>query len=221
MWGLLWATATILFVHPLGASPLTTQLETTSLPEALTQFTNVAFNATARWQSNKPANFKMRISNGAAGSPQHLVTGGTGISWASDAPQAFTVNFDGAEVIFTIVDGAITHTIRATPALNAVNSLMIALRSQGGHNSSIELSDLKVNGEALSVPSAYLGSVQDARLFVLVQGLSSSFSLTGNMRITKTGGAQEIPSLIIFFSPGSLPIPKRTTSRWRHRNSAA
>lgn len=108
--------------------PLTTQLATNDLTVALAEFESVAFNATARWQSNTVANFKMRISDGTSGSPNHLVTGGSGITWQTNAPQPFTVNFNGSVVVFSIVDGTTTHKISATPAQAGVNSILIALR---------------------------------------------------------------------------------------------
>lgn len=198
-WLVVFGLALLVTALPLAAAPITTQLETTDLTVALSEFTNVAFNATARWQSNGTSNFKMRISDGAAGSPGHLVTGGSGITWTTNAPQAFTVNFNGSVVTFTIVDGANTFTIEASPAQTEVNSIMIALRSQAGAgiSSEIEVTNLAVNGGALSVPSASLGSV-NSRTFLLVQGVGPGFTLTGNLRISKTGGAGEIPSMVVF-----------------------
>jgi hypothetical protein len=150
----------------------------------------------------------MRISDGTSGSPNHLVSGGSGITWGSDSPQAFTLNFDGAVVTFTIVDGANTHTIRAEPASTQVNALMIALRSQAGNgiSSEIAVSNLALNGVALSIASASLGLV-NARTFLLVEGLTGGFTLTGNLRIAKTGGAGEIPSMILFAGKTSYQPP--------------
>ncbi len=198
-------------VGTLSATPITTQLETTDLGVALSEFTSIAFNATARWQSNGTSNFKMRISDGASGSPNHLATGGSGITWGSDAPQAFTLNFDGQHVTFTIVDGANTFTISAQPQETAVNSLMIALRSQAGNgiSSQISASSLAVNGNGLSIPSASLGTV-NSRTFLLVQGVSAGFTLTGNLQIVKSGGAGEIPSMVVF--AGNTPYQPAVTS---------
>ncbi len=210
-WLVVLLIAALAAVHPVVAAPIVTSLETTELTAALSEFNQVAFNATARWQSNQTSNFKMRISNGTSGSPHHLVTGGSGITWNSDGPQAFTVNFDGAVVTFTIVDGANTHTIETSPAETEVNSLMIALRSQAGVgiSSEIEVTNLALNGEPLSSPSMYLGSV-NSRSFLMVAGIGPSFTLTGNLRISKNGGAGEIPSMVVF--AGTAPEPGPTSS---------
>ncbi|MCW5964479.1 MAG: PEP-CTERM sorting domain-containing protein [Bryobacterales bacterium] len=217
-WLLVLGMALLVTAHPLAAAPVTTQLETTDLTMALSEFTSVAFNATTRWQSNGTSNFKMRISNGTAGSPGHLVSGGSGITWATDAPQSFTLNFNGSVVTFTIVDGANTFTIETTPEQTEVNSIMIALRSQAGVgiSSSIEVTNLAVNGGALSIPSALLGAV-NSRTFLLVQGVGPGFTLTGNLRISKSGGAGEIPSMIVFagmtpFTPSDEGGDEGTTS---------
>jgi hypothetical protein len=190
------ATATLFACLMLGASPIAVQLPANDLNTALTSFTSVSFNGQVRWDSASTSNYKLRLSNGSSGSPG-LITGGIGITWNSDAPQSFSFGFNGTQATLSVTDAATIYTVNATPAATQVNSLMIRIRTNGA--SSIQLSDLRVDGISLNISSISLQNV-GAEKFLFVSNVFSPFTLSGLIRMTRTGGGSgaEVPAMQVF-----------------------
>lgn len=196
-------TAMLTVCLMLGASPIAVQLSATDLTTALTSFNSVSFNGHVRWESASTGNFKLRLSNGTSGSPG-LITGGSGITWNDNAPQSFSFGFDGTQATLSVIDGASTYTINATPAVTQVNSLLIRIRTNGA--SSVQLSDLKVDGVSLNISSISLQNAT-AESFLFVSNVFSPFTLSGLIRMTRTGGGSgaEVPAMQVF--AGMAPTP--------------
>lgn len=196
-------TATLLTCLMLAASPIAVQLPATDLNTALTSFNSVSFNGQVRWESARASNYKLRLANGSSGSPG-LITGGTGITWNDNAPQSFSFGFDGTQATLSVTDGATTSTINATPAVTQVNSLLIRIRTNGA--STIQLGDLKVDGVSLNISSISLQNV-GAEKFLFISNVFSPFTLSGLIRMTRTGGGSgaEVPAMQVF--AGMAPTP--------------
>lgn len=196
------ATAMLLVCLMLGASPIAVQLPASDLNTALTSFNSVSFNGQVRWESARTSNYKLRLANGSSGSPG-LITGGTGITWNDNAPQSFSFGFNGTVATLSVVDGATTYAINATPAAAQVNSLLIRIRTNG--TSSVELSDLKVDGVSLNIGSISLLNV-GAEKFLFISNVFSPFTLSGLIRMTRTGGGSgaEVPAMQVF--AGVAPV---------------
>jgi hypothetical protein len=186
----------------LAASPIAVQLPATDLTTALTSFNTVSFNGQVRWESASTGNYKLRLSNGSSGSPG-LITGGSGITWNSDAPQSFSFGFNGTQATLSVTDAATNYTVNATPAATQVNSLLIRIRTNGA--SSVQLSDLKVDGVSLNIGSISLQNV-GAEQFLFVSNVFSPFTLSGLIRMTRTGGGSgaEVPAMQVF--AGMAPV---------------
>jgi hypothetical protein len=197
------ATAVLTICLMLGAAPIAVQLPANDLNTALTSFNSVSFNGQVRWDSASTSNYKLRLSNGSSGSPG-LITGGSGITWTNDAPQSFSFGFDGTQATLSVTDGGTNYTINATPAATQVNSLLIRIRTNGA--STVQLSDLKVDGVSLNISAISLQNV-GAEKFLFVSNVFSPFTLTGLIRMTRTGGGSgsEVPAMQVF--AGMAPVP--------------
>jgi hypothetical protein len=192
-----WIAAALLLLELcLMGAPIAVQLPTSDLTTALTSFNSVSFNGQVRWESASTGHYKLRLSNGTLGSPG-LVTGGDGITWNSDAPQSFSFGFNGTLATLSVTDGGTPYTISATPSSTQVNSLLIRIRTNG--TSSVELSDLRVDGVSLNISSISLQNVT-SEAFLFVSNVFSPFTLTGLLRMTRNGGASgaEVPAMQIY-----------------------
>ncbi|MDZ7639073.1 MAG: choice-of-anchor W domain-containing protein [Bryobacterales bacterium] len=185
--------------------PIAVQLPTANLGIALGTFDTVAFNGQVRWESSGTSNYKLRLANGSLGSPG-LVTGGSPITWNSNAPQTFSMSFGGTTAALSVVDGPSTYTINANPANTAVNGLLIGIRTNG--SSSITLSDLRVDGVSLNIGSISLAKVS-SQSFLYVSNVFAPFTLSGLIQMARTGGGSgaEVPAMQIYAGYAEVPEP--------------
>lgn len=189
----LWLTASLL------AAPLSAVLPATSLDEALGSFDSIAFHATARWQSNHPQSAKMRLADGATNRSGESIDGGHALQWDSASSHAFTLNFNGERVSFRIDDGVQSYVLEIQPRDVAMNGLLLALRSEAGRRiqSEIALTHLTLNGSPVAGSTMALSGAL-TQSYLLIRGVGTPFTLTGNLRIAKTGGSRELPSLVLY-----------------------